>query len=139
MCASKFTFFWRRHHCRVCGLCICNDCKGRAWLLYHTTARLDLAITCPQCYPNLLHKGSPLPFPPPLTRLTLPCPGPVESGQLLEELVTLSREQSLNLRDLQPQDGFAARMRPPPFLARRLAQGPPPLPLLEAEWRRVGV
>mmetsp|Transcript_11640 Transcript_11640/g.17895 ORF Transcript_11640/g.17895 Transcript_11640/m.17895 type:complete len:247 (+) Transcript_11640:55-795(+) len=26
LCNSKFSLFWRRHHCRRCGLCVCNNC-----------------------------------------------------------------------------------------------------------------
>lgn len=27
ICAGKFTFTFRRHHCRACGKCICGDCS----------------------------------------------------------------------------------------------------------------
>merc|ERR1712129_377947 len=30
LCASAFTWIFRRHHCRRCGRCVCTDCAPRA-------------------------------------------------------------------------------------------------------------
>ena len=33
VCGKRFTFFFRRHHCRNCGQLVCNDCSPRGLIL----------------------------------------------------------------------------------------------------------
>ena len=37
-CARKFTWLVRRHHCRLCGRCVCASCSGRVGLSYLISA-----------------------------------------------------------------------------------------------------
>lgn len=40
-CRRKFSFFSRRHHCRVCGVCVCSACcQSRVDLTYEKIARV---------------------------------------------------------------------------------------------------
>ncbi len=40
-CHRKFSFFNRRHHCRVCGVCVCSACcQNRVDLTYEKIARV---------------------------------------------------------------------------------------------------
>lgn len=48
LCHSKFTFFSRRHHCRMCGCLSCAHCSSRT---YHY-GRRDLRV-CDGCFPKV--------------------------------------------------------------------------------------
>ena len=35
LCGRRFTFLWRRHHCRYCGTVVCDSCsKHRFWCVF---------------------------------------------------------------------------------------------------------
>ncbi|XP_076450572.1 pleckstrin homology domain-containing family F member 2-like isoform X2 [Babylonia areolata] len=44
---SEFTVINRRHHCRHCGLVVCNTCSSKRWLLPQQSSRpLRVCLTC---------------------------------------------------------------------------------------------
>ena len=44
LCRRKFTTYYRRHHCRACGRCVCCDCSPK--VCWQTTSR-----RCKRCVP----------------------------------------------------------------------------------------
>eukprot|EP01059_Diplonema_ambulator_P013571 TRINITY_DN24098_c0_g1_i1.p1 TRINITY_DN24098_c0_g1~~TRINITY_DN24098_c0_g1_i1.p1 ORF type:complete len:245 (+),score=23.56 TRINITY_DN24098_c0_g1_i1:42-737(+) len=36
LCATKFTLFLRRHHCRCCGVCVCSRCSSKQAMTQYT-------------------------------------------------------------------------------------------------------
>lgn len=44
-CSNEFTFFTRRHHCRLCLLSVCSTCSTHTVLINHMNQRV-----CDQCY-----------------------------------------------------------------------------------------
>lgn len=47
-CAVQFSLVQRRHHCRYCGACVCNDCSKRRWRLPQMGA--DPQRVCEACF-----------------------------------------------------------------------------------------
>ncbi|KAL4224675.1 Pleckstrin y domain-containing F member 2 [Mactra antiquata] len=44
---SQFSMLNRRHHCRKCGLVVCNDCSNKRWLLPQQSSKpLRVCLTC---------------------------------------------------------------------------------------------
>lgn len=44
---SQFSMLNRRHHCRKCGLVVCNDCSSKRWLLPQQSSKpLRVCLTC---------------------------------------------------------------------------------------------
>lgn len=44
---SQFTMLNRRHHCRRCGLVVCDDCSDKRWLLPQQSSKpLRVCLTC---------------------------------------------------------------------------------------------
>ncbi len=35
-CKQEFSFWLRKHHCRACGACVCDDCSKQTRLYVHT-------------------------------------------------------------------------------------------------------
>ena len=44
LCRRKFSYYYRRHHCRACGRCVCCDCSPK--VCWQTTSR-----RCKRCVP----------------------------------------------------------------------------------------
>lgn len=44
-CHTKFNFINRRHHCRICGRCICSNCS----CFYFNPYLLDYSLLCKDC------------------------------------------------------------------------------------------
>lgn len=44
LCRKKFSLYYRRHHCRACGRCVCCDCSPK--VCWQTTSR-----RCKRCVP----------------------------------------------------------------------------------------
>lgn len=53
---SQFTMLNRRHHCRKCGLVVCDDCSSKRWLLPQQSSK-PLRV-CLTCYGKLSSAGS---------------------------------------------------------------------------------
>lgn len=49
LCRKAFTALDRRHHCRFCGKCICQQCSGRK---YKNAASKKPERICDECYKN---------------------------------------------------------------------------------------
>ncbi|XP_060569006.1 pleckstrin homology domain-containing family F member 2-like [Ruditapes philippinarum] len=44
---SQFSMLNRRHHCRKCGLVVCDDCSSKRWLLPQQSSKpLRVCLTC---------------------------------------------------------------------------------------------
>ncbi|EDQ88204.1 uncharacterized protein MONBRDRAFT_32869 [Monosiga brevicollis MX1] len=52
LCEMRFTFFKRRHHCRLCGILACEACSGRRHPLYASTR------ICKRCYSTVIAKAA---------------------------------------------------------------------------------
>ena len=50
VCQSVFSFFKRRHHCRVCGKIFCDDCSKLQLALPSATAYEPVQRSCRPCY-----------------------------------------------------------------------------------------
>ncbi|EAY20877.1 FYVE zinc finger family protein [Trichomonas vaginalis G3] len=46
ICNSKFTFINRRHHCRVCGACICSECAKKVSLPQFEGKQEKVCVNC---------------------------------------------------------------------------------------------
>lgn len=52
LCAASFTLIFRRHHCRNCGMIVCDNCSAKRFKLPHVDNR-RLVRVCDVCYPTL--------------------------------------------------------------------------------------
>eukprot|EP00750_Incisomonas_marina_P033043 INCI9535.1.p1 GENE.INCI9535.1~~INCI9535.1.p1 ORF type:complete len:860 (-),score=153.39 INCI9535.1:1053-3632(-) len=52
LCGRRFTFLWRRHHCRYCGTVVCDSCSKHRFWLPHISAT-DAQRTCDNCAPKV--------------------------------------------------------------------------------------
>jgi FYVE/RhoGEF/PH domain-containing protein 5/6 len=50
-CGFKFTTIVRRHHCRQCGLIICNKCSAKAPVKF---MEFSVKRVCSECYDKIL-------------------------------------------------------------------------------------
>mmetsp|Transcript_26802 Transcript_26802/g.32484 ORF Transcript_26802/g.32484 Transcript_26802/m.32484 type:complete len:244 (-) Transcript_26802:317-1048(-) len=51
LCESIFTTFFRRHHCRSCGKCICSSCSANRIILTNISTVKPLRV-CDLCFSN---------------------------------------------------------------------------------------
>jgi hypothetical protein len=54
-CMRDFTFFFRRHHCRACGLLVCSACSLSAVYIDDYDNELGKQRVCKQCNPEVLY------------------------------------------------------------------------------------
>lgn len=56
-CNTPFTLFWRKHHCRLCGLIFCNDCLTNKFINKYTSTIYKVPINthmiCRNCEKNI--------------------------------------------------------------------------------------
>ncbi|XP_052245136.1 pleckstrin homology domain-containing family F member 2-like isoform X2 [Dreissena polymorpha] len=56
---SQFNMINRRHHCRKCGLVVCNDCSSKRWLLPQQSSKpLRVCLTCYEKLSNAKSSGA---------------------------------------------------------------------------------
>jgi len=49
LCGSKFTFTSRKHHCRSCGLLVCQSCSARK-LQFSKEGKMTMERACDKCF-----------------------------------------------------------------------------------------
>merc|ERR1712154_12930 len=49
LCGNAFTVFSRRHHCRSCGLLVCQSCSDRK-LQFSKEGKMTLERACDKCF-----------------------------------------------------------------------------------------
>eukprot|EP01033_Poteriospumella_lacustris_P001228 gene1228-894_t len=56
LCGTVFTLLYRRHHCRHCGVVVCDGCSSKRFKLPHVDSRRPVRV-CDRCFTTLAGSG----------------------------------------------------------------------------------
>ncbi|KAF9651929.1 hypothetical protein BDM02DRAFT_3184175 [Thelephora ganbajun] len=94
-CGRPFGWRRRRHHCRLCGRCVCGSCSGKTFYIAESTKNRDrhkAARACEQCYETVfpIMDGTP----------SIPGPSVRAAGGTMNSLSELPEWRSVRISNL---------------------------------------
>ncbi|OMJ26421.1 Vacuolar protein sorting-associated protein 27 [Smittium culicis] len=131
-CRTPFTFSNRKHHCRHCGKCYCNDCANNFLPIPKFGIYEDVRC-CHSCYLSLKNVTRPIPatFEPPVTQT------PKENTIVSQEEEDFKKAIELSLKDSNKASTPASL--PPARIEHDDENDPDLLAAIEASLRDSGV